>query len=96
MKTTIYFAESCPYGIDTLSDGDQLVRFDSAPERDAWVAADHRTDSTPTRRALCALDVDRIKALGGALSAGIVRDGVFVPPEYAPAAPASYAIGDTN
>jgi hypothetical protein len=94
MTPTIYFAESCPYGIDTRSDGDQLVRFLTAAERDAWVSDDHRANPTPTRRALCPTDAGRIHELGDAICAGIIRDGLFVPPEYAPSPPEIYTIGE--
>lgn len=32
-----YYAEYCPYGIDTLSHGDTLMQFDTREERDEMV-----------------------------------------------------------
>ena len=58
----IYFAESRPYGIGTGSDGDQLVRFDTAAARDAWVADDD--DNRPTKLSLGPQDHERILRLG--------------------------------
>lgn len=38
--TRHYYAENCVYGINSLSEDDTLLRFDSRAERDAWVAED--------------------------------------------------------
>lgn len=33
-----YYAEYCPYGRNTMSEGDRLQVFSSREERDKWVA----------------------------------------------------------
>lgn len=91
MTKTFFFAESCPYGVNTLSDADQLFRFDSAADRDAWVADDDG-GVNPTRRELGPDDSQRIWSMNAHASA-IVRDGVMVPPEFAPDMPAKFEIG---
>ena len=33
------YAEYCPYGLNTLSTGDRVIKFATAADRDEWVAA---------------------------------------------------------
>lgn len=48
-KQRHYYAELCPYDLNTLSIDDCVLQFDSKKERDRWVAADP-DDFNPERR----------------------------------------------
>lgn len=39
-----YYAEFCPYGLNSISDGDRLMVFDSAEERDEMVERLNKCD----------------------------------------------------
>lgn len=45
----MFYAEFCPYGITTISDGDRLVQFPTKRERDEWVSAHDNSVAATTR-----------------------------------------------
>ena len=44
-----YYAEECPYGLTTISDGDTCYVFESRMERDCFVSEDDMSRAAITR-----------------------------------------------
>lgn len=87
-KPVLYFAESCPYGLDTLSDANEVICFPTPEDRQHWVDDDggpsgtHFTRQKLSRKEAAAKRV-HLSLQGGSLYLGsYTKAEGYIPPEH--------------
>lgn len=82
--TRHYYAEYCPWGTDTISDGDYCAVFDSRADRDKWVDTCNRdSDGVDVRFYAQSITAKRARAVYDLRHAGDLVDWDDLAGDYA-------------